>query len=157
MERRVTSNVAAVRSENGRGPAILGPDTGSASGRSAVTKPDNGVVPASSRTAQAATHGSVGVAELTHTDVRNSLSDYLDNSLAQAERRRIDGHLTVCRPCTAFLATLRTTIRVAETLPRPKAPAHARARILEAARHQAAEAAASDGAADDDSAAAADA
>ena len=122
-----------------------------------MTKPDNGVVPASSRTAQAATHGSVGVAELTHTDVRNSLSDYLDNSLAQSERRRIDGHLAACRPCAAFLTTLRATIRVAETLPRPKAPAQSRARILEAARREAAEAAASGVAADDDSAAAADA
>src|SRR5881398_2593530 len=99
MERRVTSDVAAARSENGRGPAILGPDTDSASGRSAVTKPDNCVAPATSRAAQAATHGSVGIADLTHADVRNSLSDYLDDSLAQSDRRRVEGHLLACRAC----------------------------------------------------------
>src|SRR3954447_25452817 len=111
MERRVTSSVAAVRSENGRGPAILGPDTGSASGRSAVTKPDNGVVPATSRTAQAVTHGSVGVADLTHTDVRNWMSDYLDDALSPSDRRRLEGHLLTCRSCLAHLATLRVTVQ----------------------------------------------
>src|SRR3954471_8894298 len=132
MERRVTSSVAAARSEHGRGPAILGPDTGSASGRSAVTKPDNGVVPAASRTAQTATHGSVGIADLSHTDVRNSLSEYLDDSLSPSDRRRIEGHLATCRPCTADLATLRATVKLAQTLPQAHAPAGARARILEA-------------------------
>ena len=122
-----------------------------------MTKPDNGVVPASSRAAQTPTHGSVGVAELTHADVRNRLSDYLDNSLAQSERHRVDGHLAACRSCSAHLATLRATVRVAETLPRPKAPMHTRARILEAVRHEAAQVAARDLAANDDGAAAADA
>src|SRR5436190_13648626 len=117
MERRVTSDFAAARTENGRGPAILGPDTGSASGRSAVTKPDNVVVPATSRTAQAATHGSVGVAELTHAEVRNRLSDYLDSSLAEGDRRRVESHLLACRACTAYLATLRAAIRATNALP----------------------------------------
>jgi anti-sigma factor RsiW len=103
-----------------------------------VTKPDNGVAPATSRAAQAATHGSVGVADLTHADVRNWLSDYLDDSLAQSERRRVDGHLLRCRACTAYLATLRATVRAAEALPRPKAPAHIRARILDRVRTEAA-------------------
>jgi anti-sigma factor RsiW len=103
-----------------------------------VTKPDNGVVPATSRAAQAATHGSVGVADLTHTDVRNVLSDYLDDSLAQNDRRRVEGHLLTCRACSAFLATLRTTVRAAEALPHPTAPAHARARILDRVQAEAA-------------------
>src|SRR6266536_3000763 len=138
MERRVTSDVAAARYENGRGPAILGPDTGSASGRSAVTKPDNGVVPATSRAAQAATHGSVGVADLTHTDVRSMLSDYLDDSLTSSDRRRVERHLHVCRPCSADLATLRATVRATQVLPQPKAPAQARAMILDRVRSEAA-------------------
>jgi hypothetical protein len=138
MERRVTSDVAVARVENGRGPAILGPDTGSASGRSAVTKPDNVVVPAASRTAQAATHGSVGVADLTHTDVRDRLSDYLDDSLSQSDRLRLEGHLLACRVCSAHLATLRATVRATETLPKPKAPPHAKARILDRVRSEAA-------------------
>ena len=98
----------------------------------------------------------MGIAELTHTDVRNSLSDYLDNSLTPSERRRIDGHLAACRSCAAFLATLRSTVRVAETLPRPVVPARVRAKILDAARREAAEAAAAGLASDDDDSAAAD-
>jgi anti-sigma factor RsiW len=123
-----------------------------------VTKPDNGVAPATSRAAQAATHhGSVGVAELTHAEVRNSLSDYLDNSLAPGERRRIDAHLDACRSCTAYMNTLRATVRVAETLPRPTAPTHARTRILDAARREAADGVSSSVPADiGDSSAAAD-
>jgi anti-sigma factor RsiW len=103
-----------------------------------VTKPDNVVVPATSRTAQTATHGSVGVADLTHADVRASLSDYLDDALAQNDRRRLEGHLAACRACSAYLATLRATVQATQQLPTPKAPAQARARILDRVRSEAA-------------------
>ena len=101
-----------------------------------MTKPDNGVVPATSRAAQAATHGSVGVADLTHADVRNGLSDYLDDALSQSERRRLETHLLACRPCSADLATLRATVRATQALPQPKAPAQARARIIDQVRSE---------------------
>ena len=45
MESRVTSIIAAGRAESGRGSQRLGPDSGSASGRTAVTKADEGVAP----------------------------------------------------------------------------------------------------------------
>jgi len=102
-----------------------------------VTKPDNGVAPASGRATQAATHGSVGVAELTHADVRNRLSDYLANALSPSDRGRIDSHLIACRSCAAYLATLRVTVTAAEGLPRPVAPRGARKRILDRIRAEA--------------------
>lgn len=103
-----------------------------------MTKPDNVVVPATSRATQVATHGSVGVADLTHADVRASLSDYLDDALAQSDRRRLEGHLLACRACSAYLATLRATVQATEELPKPKAPAQSRARILDRVRSDAA-------------------
>jgi anti-sigma factor RsiW len=104
-----------------------------------VTKPDNGVAPAMGRAAQAATHGSVGVVELTHADVRDKLTDYLDDALPVSDRRAIDRHLQGCRPCAAFYATLRATVKVADSLPRPSAPRTARARILDRIREEAAQ------------------
>jgi anti-sigma factor RsiW len=80
----------------------------------------------------------VGVADLTHTDVRNGLSDYLDDTLSQSDRRRLEGHLLACRSCSAHLATLRATVRATEALPQPKAPGQARARILDRVRSEAA-------------------
>jgi len=117
-----------------------------------VTKPDNGVVRPTSRPMQTATHGGVGVAELTHADVRSKLSEYLDDALDPGDRRRVEGHLVTCRPCGAYLATLRATVRATEALPRPKAPTNARARILERVRREAANGAASDVSATEDSA-----
>jgi anti-sigma factor RsiW len=92
-----------------------------------------------SRATQAATHGSVGVVELTHADVRDKLTDYLDDALSASARRAVDRHLQACRPCAAFLATLRATVQVAEHLPRPSAPRTARARILDRIREEAAQ------------------
>jgi len=134
MESRVTSDVAAGRSENGRGPGNLSPDTHSASGRSTVTRPDKGVGSAVSRTAQAATHGSVGVAELTHAEVRDRLSDLLDGGLSESDRRGVEGHLAACRDCSAYRATLNATVDATARLPRPVAPRGSRAKILEQVR-----------------------
>jgi len=113
-----------------------------------VTKADEGVAPTYRVAAQVDTTGTpgggVGVADLTHEDVRQRLSEYLDNSLGETERRRIDGHLARCRPCTAYLNTLRTTVRALGLLPAPKAPTKARTEILERARREC-EASESDG------------
>ena len=118
-----------------------------------MTKPDNGVASATSRATQAATHGSVGVVELTHADVRDKLTDYLDDALSASDRRAVDRHLQTCRPCAAFLATLRATVQVAEHLPRPSAPRTARARILDRIREEAAQTVESNGSNGEDRAA----
>ena len=105
-----------------------------------MTKADEGVAPTSRGATQIVTPGSsggVGIAELTHELVRGQISAYLDGSLGESDRRRIDGHLASCPPCTAYVQTLRTTVRALGKLPAPKAPASARQRILEQARREA--------------------
>jgi hypothetical protein len=136
MEGRVTSIIAAGRTESGRGASCLGPESESASGRSAVTKADEGVTPSSRGAAHVATAGTTGVAELTHDLVRGQLSDYLDDTIGETARRRVDGHLSTCQSCTAYLNTLRATVDALGQLPAPKAPTGARARIVEQARRE---------------------
>jgi anti-sigma factor RsiW len=43
-------------------------------------------------------------------ETRESLSDYVDAELRPRERRRIIGHLLICRRCRAVLRSLRATI-----------------------------------------------
>jgi hypothetical protein len=140
MERCVTSITAEQRLESGQGTQHLGPDSGSASGRTAVTKADEGVAPGARVTMQLGTSTntttSVGVAELTHADVRAQLSDYLDDALGEAARHRIDKHLAICQPCSAFLESLRLTVQVSGSLPPAKAPARVRDSILDLARRE---------------------
>jgi anti-sigma factor RsiW len=98
-----------------------------------VTKADEGVTPSS----RGAAHPTgTGVADLTHDLVRGQLSDYLDNSIDPADRRRVDGHLARCQSCTAYLHTLRATVRTLGNLPAPKAPSGVRARIIEQAHDE---------------------
>ena len=143
MESRVTSFIAAGRAESGRGSQRLAPDTGSASGRTAVTKADEGVGPTPSGGTHLGTQtspsGSTGVAELTHAQVRDQLSEYLDGGLGESARRRIDGHLASCQPCAAYLGTFRATVRGVQQLPATKAPRGVAARIVEQARREQAE------------------
>ena len=140
MEGRVTSITAQERVQSGQGTQHLGPDSGSASGRTAVTKADEGVAPGSRVTMQLGTSNSttasVGVAELTHADVRAQLSDYLDDALGEAARHRIDKHLAACSPCSAFLESLRLTVKASASLPPAKAPERVRASILDLARRE---------------------
>lgn len=140
MERRVTSIVAPGRTESGRGPQSLGPDSGNASGRTAVTKADEGVAPSVRGATQIVTHGSpsgaVDVPELTHDEIRGQLSDYLDATLSESERRRVESHLATCQPCSRNRDSLRATVKGLGQLPAPKAPAGAGARILEQARRE---------------------
>ena len=139
MEGRVTSITAQERVQSGQGTQHLGPDSGSASGRTAVTKADEGVAPTVRGTAHIVTpggSGSVGVAELTHELVRGQLSEYLDGSLGESDRRRIEGHLASCSPCTAYLNTLRATIQALGKLPAAKAPTSDGRRIVEQARRE---------------------
>ena len=99
-----------------------------------MTRPDNGVSSDAGRPAQVATHGSVGVAELTHAEVRDRLGDLLDGTLSESERRRVEGHLAACRVCAVFLATLKATVHATQQLPAPTAPSGSRARILDSVR-----------------------
>jgi len=104
-----------------------------------VTKADEGVAPefrGATQIVNPVSSAAVGVAELTHELVRGQLSEYLDNSLAESDRRRVEGHLQSCPPCTAYLNTLRATVRALGKLPAPRAPSGARSRIVEQARRE---------------------
>jgi anti-sigma factor RsiW len=104
-----------------------------------VTKADEGVAPTVRGTAHIVTpggSGSVGVAELTHELVRGQLSEYIDGSLGESDRRRVDGHLASCAPCTAYLNTLRATVQALGKLPAPQAPTRALRQIVEQARRE---------------------
>ena len=138
MERRVTNSIAPARADAGRGAVSLGPDGGGMSGRTAVTEADEGVAPTARGAAQlgspATTSTSVGVAHVTHEVVRGQLSDYLDGTLGEAARHRVDGHLAGCPSCVAYRDSLLATIRGLGKLPAPKAPHGAASRIIERVR-----------------------
>jgi len=142
MDGRVTSTVAYGRAETGRAPQQLGPDLGKASGRIAVTKADKGVAPASAGAAPVVTpnspNSSTAVVDAPgHALVRSKLSEYLDDTLDDGLRQRIDEHLRACDVCRAYLKTLRATVDVVQELPHPKAPTAGIARVLEQARREA--------------------
>ena len=44
------------------------------------------------------------------------VTDYLENALPAADRRRLDAHLAGCPHCTEYLAQMRETIRLAGRL-----------------------------------------
>lgn len=43
-------------------------------------------------------------------EVRELMSDYVDEEAGAAERRRVERHLRFCRPCGRVLANLRGTL-----------------------------------------------
>ena len=74
---------------------------------------------------------SVGVAEVTHDLIRDQLSEYLDNSLPEGDRARVDEHLRHCGDCRAYRNTLRATSQAVSDLPREKAPDSIKRRLLQ--------------------------
>lgn len=104
-----------------------------------MTKADEGVAPTLRGTAHIVTPGdpgSVGTVDLPHSLVRGKLSDYLDGSLGADDRRGVDAHLSTCRACSAYLQTLKATVRALGKLTPPKAPASSRRQIVEQARRE---------------------
>ena len=108
-----------------------------------MTKADEGVAPGIHGATHIGNPGSsaaVGVAELTHELVRGQLSEYVDGTLREHERRRLESHLAACSPCTAYLNTLRATVGALGTLKPPRAPQRVRSKIVEQARRESADA-----------------
>jgi predicted anti-sigma-YlaC factor YlaD len=72
----------------------------------------------------------VGVAEIalvnrfvaSCAETRELLSDYVDGELQRRTRRRVVGHLLMCRRCRAVLRSLRTTIAGLNSLGRSEPP-----------------------------------
>jgi predicted anti-sigma-YlaC factor YlaD len=50
------------------------------------------------------------------------LSDYLDQDLTDAERERVEDHLSMCPQCRRVLRTLRRTLESLMTLPGERRP-----------------------------------
>ena len=54
--------------------------------------------------------------ELACQEVVELISDYLEDALPANDRRRLEQHLAGCPHCTAYLAQMRETLRVAGRL-----------------------------------------
>jgi len=65
-------------------------------------------------------------------DVISLLSDYMDGDLPPAKARFLEAELSICEPCTLFLATLRRTRDAARSLRCEDLPpeCHSRLRAL---------------------------
>ena len=62
-------------------------------------------------------------------EVRSLSSDYIDEDLDEARTSRLRAHLEMCGPCTAFVNTLRATVRLLRLTPRRDAPDDLRQRV----------------------------
>jgi anti-sigma factor (TIGR02949 family) len=60
------------------------------------------------------------------------LSDYLDDDLPQDACRQLEEHLEDCPQCVAFLESLRRTVALVRSDPRPEVPEELRRRIVDA-------------------------
>ena len=78
--------------------------------------------------------------ELTCREIADFLADYLDGSLALAERHVVDKHLADCPECAAYLRSYTETIRLArqsrEDDALPAAVPDELVRAILAARHR---------------------
>jgi anti-sigma factor RsiW len=71
---------------------------------------------------------------LTCHEVIDLLTDYLEDALPTQARRRVEEHLAGCEGCTAYLETLRETIRLSGMVREEQIPEEQKQRLLEAFR-----------------------
>ena len=64
-------------------------------------------------------------------EIRNLSSDYVDGELAAETVGKVESHLARCGPCTAFINTLRATVRLLRNIPDRQAPGDFRQRVRE--------------------------
>ena len=72
--------------------------------------------------------------DLTCQEVVEIITDYLEDSLSSAERRRVEDHLATCGGCTAYLEQMRDTIRLTGMLTEEQIPEEQKQELLEAFR-----------------------
>jgi anti-sigma factor RsiW len=60
--------------------------------------------------------------KLDHRWARAQMSAYVDGELADARRRRMEGHLARCERCRQLLVSLRETVAGVQALPSPASP-----------------------------------
>ncbi|HLQ15801.1 MAG TPA: zf-HC2 domain-containing protein [Candidatus Eisenbacteria bacterium] len=71
---------------------------------------------------------------MTCREVVELMSEYLEGTLSKGDRARFEDHLAGCDGCKAYLAQLRTTLRVLGTLPDEPVPEPLKAELLRAFR-----------------------
>ena len=69
-------------------------------------------------------------------EIRNLSSDFIDGELGSETVEKVKSHLAMCGPCTAFMNTLRGTVRLLRTIPKREAPGGFRERIRESLREE---------------------
>ena len=62
-------------------------------------------------------------------EILKRLSDYLDRDLDPSLCRQIDSHMKGCKPCAAFINTLRKTVGVLKRQPRAALSSSLRSRL----------------------------
>lgn len=71
---------------------------------------------------------------LTCQELVELVTDYLEEALSPADRERFETHLSTCRHCTAYLAQMRTTIRLTGKLTEADVTPDAEDELLKAFR-----------------------
>lgn len=71
---------------------------------------------------------------LTCHEVVNIITDYLEDALSPADRRRVEEHLAICDGCTTYLEQMRETIRLTGMLTEEQIPEDQKQRLLVAFR-----------------------
>jgi anti-sigma factor RsiW len=69
-------------------------------------------------------------------EVREGLTEYLDDALPPDRRLGVDVHLAACGPCRRFLGELRATTAALSGLPREPMPAEMKRELSEALRRR---------------------
>jgi anti-sigma factor RsiW len=72
--------------------------------------------------------------ELTCKELVEMVTDYLEDRLPPADRRRFEQHLVGCEGCVNYLDQMRETIHLAGALSEDSIPAPIRQRLLRAFR-----------------------
>jgi anti-sigma factor RsiW len=71
---------------------------------------------------------------LTCHEVIELLSNYIDDALSPADRRRVDEHLALCDGCATYLEQMRDTIRLSGMVTEEQVPEDEKAALLAAFR-----------------------
>jgi predicted anti-sigma-YlaC factor YlaD len=71
---------------------------------------------------------------LTCADIVKLVTDYLEGRLTPVERRRFEGHIAICPPCSGFLDQMRTTVELVGGLREEDVPPEMEEHLLTAFR-----------------------
>lgn len=74
------------------------------------------------------------VPEMPCRELVELITDYLEDRLPPADRRRFEAHLAECEPCRTYVEQFRQTIRVLGRLPEESLSPEARTSLLAAFR-----------------------